>query len=118
MAWETFIKAVDGFLQGKRYLLHDRDPLFTVEFVAILGAAGVKCVKLPARSPDLNAYAERWWSYWESGIFAPRSPSMLNTITSSVITRDLATDCSRLGRRENRPAMTFRWFAASAWAAC
>jgi len=25
--------AVDGILTGKRYLLHDRDPLFTTEFL-------------------------------------------------------------------------------------
>jgi hypothetical protein len=51
---------VDGFLKGMRYLVHDRDPLFTDEFRETLRAAGVKCVKLPARSPDLNAYAERF----------------------------------------------------------
>jgi hypothetical protein len=31
----------DGFLIGKRYLLHDRDPLFTDEFRGVLAAAGV-----------------------------------------------------------------------------
>jgi transposase InsO family protein len=51
---------IDGFLKGMRYLIHDRDPLFTDEFRNILRAAGVKCLKLPAQSPDLNAYAERF----------------------------------------------------------
>lgn len=51
---------VDGFLMGKRYLIHDRDPLFTAEFLAILDASGVQSVKLPARSPNLNAHAERF----------------------------------------------------------
>jgi transposase InsO family protein len=50
----------DGFLMGKRYLIHDRDPLFTTAFVATLAASGVKSVKLPPRSPNLNAYAERF----------------------------------------------------------
>jgi transposase InsO family protein len=50
----------DGFLTGKRYLIHDHDPLFTGEFTKILSAAGVKSVKLPTRSPNLNAYAERF----------------------------------------------------------
>jgi hypothetical protein len=36
-----------------------RDPLFTEAFKELLGSAGVKTVKLPARSPDLNAYEER-----------------------------------------------------------
>ncbi len=49
--------ADDGFLNGAHYLIHDRDPLFTEAFKELLGSAGVK---LPARSPDLNAYAERF----------------------------------------------------------
>jgi hypothetical protein len=52
--------AVDGILVGKRYLIHDRDPLFTAEFLSMLTAAGVKSVKLPPRTPNLNAYAERF----------------------------------------------------------
>ena len=51
---------VDGFLRNTRYLIHDRDPLFTHAFTEILGVDGVKTVKLPARSPDLNAHAERF----------------------------------------------------------
>jgi transposase InsO family protein len=47
-------------LLGTRYLIHDRDPLFTEGFRKILKPSGVKTVKLPARSPDLNAYAERF----------------------------------------------------------
>jgi transposase InsO family protein len=50
----------DGILHGKRYLLHDRDPLFTAEFLKMLADAGVQSVKLPPRSPNLNAHAERW----------------------------------------------------------
>jgi len=50
----------DGFLKGKRYLIHDRDPLYTNEFHNILKSSGVKPVKLPSRSPDLNPYAERF----------------------------------------------------------
>ena len=49
-----------GFLNGNRYLIHDRDPLFTEAFRAHLRSAGVETVKLPARSPNLNAYAERF----------------------------------------------------------
>ena len=49
-----------GFLNGVRYLIHDRDPLFTEAFRELLKSSGVKTVKLPARSPDLNAYAERF----------------------------------------------------------
>ena len=52
--------AVDRILKGKRYLIHDRDPVFTDEFLQVLGETGVTSVKLPARSPNLNAYAERF----------------------------------------------------------
>jgi len=51
---------IDGFLSGTRYLIHDRDPLFTDEFRELLRTAGVKCLKLPAHSPNLNAFAERF----------------------------------------------------------
>jgi putative transposase len=51
---------VDGLLTGKRYLIHDRDPLFTAEFLRTLEDAGVTSVKLPPRSPNLNAHAERF----------------------------------------------------------
>jgi putative transposase len=51
---------VDGILNGKRYLIHDRDPLFTAEFRSILASVGVTAVKLPPQSPNLNAYAERF----------------------------------------------------------
>src|SRR5258708_4898662 len=49
---------VDGLLSGMRYVIHDRDPLFTGEFRALLRAAGVEWVRLPAYSPNLNAYTE------------------------------------------------------------
>jgi putative transposase len=52
--------AVEGILNGKRYLIHDRDPLFTAEFLSMLVDVGVKSVKLPPRSPNLNAHAERF----------------------------------------------------------
>src|SRR5713101_9727780 len=51
---------VDGMLNGKRYLIHDRDPLFTAEFLDMVADVGVKSVKLPPRSPNLNAHAERF----------------------------------------------------------
>ena len=52
--------AEQGILTGKRYLIHDRDPLFTAEFLDTIADAGVDSVKLPPRSPNLNAYAERF----------------------------------------------------------
>ena len=52
--------SVDGFLRGAKYLIHDRDPLFSKAFIGILKAGGVKSVKIPAQSPNCNPYAERF----------------------------------------------------------
>jgi putative transposase len=51
---------VDGFLVGYERLIHDQGKPFTREFRETLAAGGVKPLRLPRRSPDLNAYAERW----------------------------------------------------------
>jgi transposase len=47
-----------GFLEGMKYLIHDRDAKFTDAFRSIVRSAGVKPVALPPRSPNLNAYCE------------------------------------------------------------
>ena len=49
-----------GFLANSRYLLHDRDTKFCLSFRQLIEAGRVKTMPLPARSPNLNAYAERW----------------------------------------------------------
>jgi putative transposase len=51
---------LEGFLLGKRYLLHDRDTKYTQAFDAFLKGSGVEPVLLPPRSPNLNAYCERF----------------------------------------------------------
>ncbi len=48
-----------GFLENRRYLLHDRDSKFCRSFRRIIESGPVTMVPLPARSPNLNAYAER-----------------------------------------------------------
>jgi len=50
----------DGFLRGVRYLILDRDPLYTSAFRKMLKDSGIEALKLPARSPNLNSYAERF----------------------------------------------------------
>lgn len=50
----------DGFLRDARYLIMDRDPLYTACFRSMLKDSGTKPVRLPARSPNLNAFAERF----------------------------------------------------------
>jgi transposase InsO family protein len=52
--------AVDGFLKDSTKLIVDRDPLYTAQFRELLRFANVELLRLPARSPNLNAYAERF----------------------------------------------------------
>ena len=49
-----------GHLDCRRYALHDRDTKFCASFRATLKSGGIKPIQLPARSPNLNAFAERW----------------------------------------------------------
>ena len=51
---------VDGFLAEKELVILDRDSKFSMAFRDLLKDAGVDVVRLPYRSPDLNAYAERF----------------------------------------------------------
>jgi putative transposase len=50
----------DGFLRGMQYIILDRDPLYTTAFRRLLRDSGVTPVVLPAWSPTLNAFAERF----------------------------------------------------------
>ena len=43
-----------------RFLVRDRAGQFTEAFDAVLAGAGIEVVKIPPRSPQANAYAERW----------------------------------------------------------
>ncbi len=56
----NLVDCVDGFLRDKRLLIHDRDKKFTQHFLRILKDSGVLNVRLPIRSPNLNAFAERF----------------------------------------------------------
>jgi putative transposase len=49
-----------GVLRGLRYLLHDRDTKFCAAFLDVLRSSGIRPLTLLPRSPNLNAFAERW----------------------------------------------------------
>ena len=49
----------DGFLRGARFLVHDRDPLFTKQWKLLLASSGISSVAIPAQSPNCNPHAER-----------------------------------------------------------
>ena len=50
----------DGFLKDRKYILMDRDANFSSGFRSILQNAGAEPVRLPAKSPNLNSYLERF----------------------------------------------------------
>jgi putative transposase len=56
----NLLDAEDGFLLGKRYLILDRDPLYTREFRTAMNRGGVEVLRLPPSSLNLNAFAERF----------------------------------------------------------
>jgi putative transposase len=49
-----------GFLNNCHYLIHDRDTKYCQSFRDIIESDDVKTLPLPARSPNLNAFSERW----------------------------------------------------------
>jgi putative transposase len=62
-AWMTQMarNAVDdtpGGLRQCHYVLHDRDTKFRA--ADVLASDGIQCLRLPPRSPNLNAFAKRW----------------------------------------------------------
>jgi hypothetical protein len=50
----------DGFANGMKYLILDRDSKFTEQFRETFKSSGTEPLRLPPRSPNLNAYAERF----------------------------------------------------------
>jgi putative transposase len=50
----------EGFLRGKRTLILDRDTKYSDAFRSVLVREGIQVVRLPARSPNLKAFAQRF----------------------------------------------------------
>ena len=50
----------DGFVNGKRFIIIDRDRKYCDAFRAMLKNAGTEPLRLPPRSPNLNAWIEAW----------------------------------------------------------
>jgi hypothetical protein len=49
-----------GFLENYRYLIMDRDKKFCASFRKIIEDSGLKIIRLPPESPNLNSFAERY----------------------------------------------------------
>ena len=49
-----------AFLMGKSHLIVDRDTKYTAQFRRLIAESRTAVIRLPPRSPNLNAYAERF----------------------------------------------------------
>jgi transposase InsO family protein len=56
----TWTDSESGALLGKRHLIVDRDTKYSMAFRTFLAREGVEVIRLPPRSPNLNAFAERF----------------------------------------------------------
>jgi hypothetical protein len=50
----------DGVLRQGRKLIVDRDAKYSNDWRCFIEEQGVEVIRLPPRSPNLNAYAERF----------------------------------------------------------
>jgi putative transposase len=57
-----------GLSESPPILLHDRDTKFSAALRSGAEAPGMKPIMLPAKSPNLNAYAERWVGSVHTGV--------------------------------------------------
>ena len=90
---------VDGSLRRARSLLHDRDPLYTRGFGEILEGGGVQPIRLPPKSPNLNARMPSGSSaLFKRSVSVASSPSAKGTCVSSwarTSTTTIASDTTR-----------------------
>ena len=96
---------VDGALLRTRFALHDRDTKFCSSFQTMLKSSGVQPILLPPRSPNLNAFAERWVCsikeeclsklilFGEASLRRAAAESSQNIITMNAITKAKRTGC-------------------------
>src|SRR5580658_8413331 len=55
---QQFPNAISGE-EPHRYLIHDRDRIYSRQLDSSLEAVGVRILKTPCRTPQTNAYCER-----------------------------------------------------------
>ena len=56
----------DGFLNGKRFLIIDRDAKFSPRFKSVLSGYGIEILLTAYMAPNMNAYAERFVKWIKS----------------------------------------------------
>jgi len=117
-----------GFLIEHKYLLHDRDSKYCTSFREVIKAGGVNPLALPPRSPNLNAYAERWvrlrrnacrtLSCWVKAHCGARCATTQFTIMKREITKAKTTYCYSLCQLKQSVENRKRCGVGSGWAVC
>jgi putative transposase len=97
-----------GFLRGCRYLLHDRDRKFCASFRELLESGSVKTICLPARSSNLNSFAERWVRSVKRGM-PVKADFVWGAFTAAIV----AAICSALSRGAQPPGQRESDFVSS-----
>ena len=109
--------AQTGALHSKRYLIIDRDTKYSEQFRRLIRDEGTKVIRLPPRSPNLNAYAERFvrsikeecldrMIFFGQASLRRAFANMLSTTTESAIIKVWKIDCCTCPRR--RPPILAR----------
>jgi hypothetical protein len=89
---------ISGSLTGFRYLIVDRDPLYTTHFRSLLDTAGLHLLRLPAHSPNLNAPASRLFARSSTNASGTSSPSVNAICAASSATLSSTTTASETTR--------------------
>ena len=82
-----------GYLNQRRYALHDRDTKFCASFRATLASGGTTPIQLPARSPNLKGYASHCTS-WVLSARTSFARRRLDSFTPCVLRGGLSPGCS------------------------
>ncbi len=114
-----------GFLDGTKYLIHDRDSKFCPAFDQTIESAGVDLVPLPPKSPNLNAYAElfvltvkseclwRLLVFSEEGLWHAITEHVATIMESETISRSATSFSPRTGPQTRATSSAVSGSAAS-----
>ena len=90
---------VEGCLRSARYLIHDRDPLYTQVFGEILEGGGVQAIRLPPKSPTISTPMPSGSSAQSKrSVSVASSPSARGTCASSCASTSNTTIASETTR--------------------
>ena len=99
---------VDGCLRSARYLIHDRDPLYTRVFGEILESSGVQPIRPPAEESPSQRLCRTVRPINQRGVSDARCPARreASTLSRPRVRRALTSRAKPSGTRQPTPATT------------